>query len=86
VYCISGLLGISFLFLPLEPVVWRVLVFMAAQAFVVSSFFLLDTYTPEVFSTDTRNFSFSFLDSVSKVKLQFIGQYQGTVVPLRSAL
>lgn len=30
-------------------------------------FFLVDTYTPDVFSTDVRNFTFCFLDSISKI-------------------
>ena len=35
----------------------------------VSDFFLIDTYTPDVFSTDVRNFTFCLLDSISKVRL-----------------
>jgi len=31
------------------------------------NFYMVDTYTPNLFSTDTRNFAFSLLDAVSKV-------------------
>ena len=33
----------------------------------VAGFFLIGTYTPEAFSTDTRSFMFAALDSTSKV-------------------
>ena len=34
----------------------------------MADFFLIDTYTPDIFSTDVRNLTFCFLDSISKVK------------------
>lgn len=33
-------------------------------------FYMVDTYTPDLFSTDTRNFAFSLLDAVSKVYIR----------------
>ena len=42
-----------------------------AQGIIVGDFFLIDTYAPDIFSTDVRNFTFSFLDSVSKIGTAF---------------
>lgn len=41
----------------------------------VAAFYLLDTYTPDVFSTDVRNATFCFLDSISKVSFQNTTKY-----------
>ena len=38
-----------------------------AQGIIVSGWFVIGTYTPEVFSTDTRSFMFAALDGTSKV-------------------
>ena len=46
-----------------------VLAFFLLQGIIVASFATVVTYTPEVFSTDSRQFSFALLDSVSKVSL-----------------
>ena len=45
--------------------------FQLAQGLIVGDFFLVDTYAPDVFSTDVRNFTFNFLDGVSKVGTTF---------------
>ena len=45
--------------------------FQLAQGLIVGNFFLVDTYAPDVFSTDVRNFTFCFLDSVSKIGTTF---------------
>ena len=37
----------------------------------MGNFFMLDTYTPDVFSTDVRNVTFCLLDGFSKVKKIF---------------
>ena len=39
-----------------------------AQGLMIGNFFMLDTYTPDVFSTDVRNVTFSLLDGFSKVQ------------------
>ena len=36
----------------------------------MGNFFMLDTYTPDVFSTDVRNVTFSLLDGFSKVHIK----------------
>ena len=35
----------------------------------MGNFYMLDTYTPDVFSTDVRNVTFCLLDGFSKVKI-----------------
>ena len=42
------------------------------QGLKVAGFFLIGTYTPEAFSTDTRSFMFAALDGTSKVGLSFL--------------
>ena len=37
----------------------------------MGNFYMLDTYTPDVFSTDVRNVTFCLLDGFSKVKKKF---------------
>ena len=42
----------------------------------MADFFLIDTYTPDIFSTDVRNLTFCFLDSISKVKkINIVSKY-----------
>ncbi len=69
IYPVDGLLAMSFYFLPAEAITSRVVVFILAQALIIASFFLIDAFTPELFSTDARNSTFSFLDSLSKVSV-----------------
>jgi hypothetical protein len=64
----GGLIGISFLLLPADATTARVILYILCQAIMSGDFYLVDTYTPDLFSTDTRNFAFSFLDAVSKVR------------------
>ena len=49
------------------PFFSRIVLYVLSQATIVAGFFLIDTYAHEVFSTDTRNFAFLMLDSMSKV-------------------
>ena len=67
-YIFSGILGLAFL--ANLSTAASVVLFVLLQGWVVSCFFLLDAYTPDLFSTDTRNFAFALLDSVSKVSFK----------------
>ena len=67
-YIVGGLLGISFLLLPYDATTTRVILYVLCQAIMSGDFYLVDTYTPDMFSTDTRNFAFSLLDAISKVR------------------
>lgn len=66
-YSLAGILGIGFYFIPSEAVTASVVVYLVCQAFMIGNFYLVIAYTPDLFSTDTRNFAFSFLDAISKV-------------------
>lgn len=68
-YGMAGICGVLFWFFPVSWTDARVVLFIVAQGLIVTDFYLVDTYIPEVFSTDTRSFAFAFLDSVSKVNL-----------------
>ena len=70
-YLIAGFLGISFLLIPAEAATARVVLYVLCQAVMSGDFYLVDTYTPDMFSTDTRNFAFSLLDAISKVGQKF---------------
>ena len=70
-YLLAGLTGMAFLLVPVGVVMPAVILFVLAQALIVADFFVIDTYVPEVFSTDFRNFVFGLLDSISKVKKRF---------------
>ena len=66
-YIVGGLLGIAFLLVPRDQILVRTILFVLCQGVIVADFFLVDTYTPEVLSTDVRNSGFSTLDCCSKV-------------------
>ena len=66
-YILGGLLGIAFLLVPASQILVRTVLFILCQGVIVADFFLVDTYTPEVLSTDIRNFGFALLDCSSKV-------------------
>ena len=66
-FFVAGVLGLTFLVDLGYATAASVIIFVTLYAVIVTNFFLLDTYTPEVFSTDSRNFSFALLDSISKV-------------------
>ncbi len=75
-YIVGGLIGISFLLLPADATTARVILYILCQAIMSGDFYLVDTYTPDMFSTDTRNFAFSFLDAVSKVKGHYTSHFE----------
>ena len=64
---VAGFLGIGGYFIPTDAVTASVVVYILCQAFMIGNFYLVIAYTPDLFSTDTRNFAFAFLDAVSKV-------------------
>ena len=67
-YLVAGFLGVSFLLVPADDATSRVVLYILCQAVMSGDFYLVDTYTPDMFSTDTRNFAFSLLDAISKVR------------------
>jgi hypothetical protein len=67
-FFVGGALGVSFLVVPTDQVMVRTVLYILAQGIILADFFLLDTYGPEIFSTDVRNFAFSILDCTSKVQ------------------
>ena len=69
IYLISGSLALLFYFIPSGQVVIQVTVFVLCQGFMVGVFYMIGTYTQDVFSTDIRGTTFNFLDCVSKVTL-----------------
>ena len=66
-YFIGGSIGLFFL-LNL-PNTATVVLFFLLQGIIVGAFATAVTFTPEVFSTDSRQFSLGLLDSLSKVLL-----------------
>ena len=66
-YVLNGLAAIGYFIIPPSFIASRVTMYIIATGLASSSFFLVDAYTPEVFSTDSRNFAFSLLDSISKL-------------------
>lgn len=66
-YILAGLAGLSFLLIQESKQAVKVVIFVLTQGLIVGNFYLVDTYSPDVFSTDIRNFTFSFLDSISKI-------------------
>lgn len=65
-FLLGGILGILFLAFPVRFLLIRVGLLVLTQGLIVADFCLLDTFTPEAFSTDTRNFVLALLDGVSK--------------------
>ena len=69
VYLVSGGLAILFSIIPSDQVALQVFIFVICQGFMVAVFYMIGTYTQDVFSTDVRGSTFNFLDCVSKVSL-----------------
>ncbi|TRY73794.1 hypothetical protein TCAL_07768 [Tigriopus californicus] len=63
---LSGGFCIAFLFLDESLSLTRGIWLIVCQALITSNFFLLNTYTAEVFSTDVRNSVFSLIESFGK--------------------
>ena len=66
-YSLGGSFGILYYLLPETEVTARMVVFCLCQATILACFYMIDTYTQDVFSTDVRNLTFNVLDSISKV-------------------
>jgi len=66
-YSLGGSFGILYYLLPEIEVTARIVVFCLCQATILACFYMIDTYTQDVFSTDVRNFTFNVLDSISKL-------------------
>ena len=69
IYFISGIVALLFYFIPSGQVAIQVVVFVLCQGFMIGVYCMMGTYTQDVFSTDIRGTTFSFLDCVSKVTL-----------------
>ena len=69
IYFISGLLALLFFVIPPEQTAAQIMIFVLCQGFMVGVFYMIGTYTQDVFSTDIRGTTFNFLDCVSKVYL-----------------
>ena len=67
-YTLGGSFGILYYLLPETEVTARMVVFCLCQATILACFYMIDTYTQDVFSTDVRNLTFNVLDSISKVR------------------
>ena len=67
IYLVSGSLALIFYFIPSGQVALQVTVFVLCQGFMVGVFYMIGTYTQDVFSTDIRGTTFNFLDCMSKV-------------------
>ena len=68
IYIISGSLALLFYLIPSGQVAVQVTVFVLCQGFMVGVFYMIGTYTQDVFSTDIRGTTFNFLDCMSKVR------------------
>ena len=69
IYFISGVLALLFFVIPSDQTAAQIIIFVLCQGFMVGVFYMIGTYTQDVFSTDIRGTTFNFLDSVSKVYL-----------------
>ena len=67
VYWIAGILAVLFYVIPSDETVIQVVVFVLCQAFMLGLFYVIGTYTQDVFSTDIRATTFNFLEGISKV-------------------
>ena len=67
IYLVSGGLALLFYVIPSDQVAVQVSVFVICQGFMVGVFYMIGTYTQDVFSTDIRGTTFNFLDCMSKV-------------------
>jgi len=71
IYLVSGTLALIFYFIPSGQVALQVTVFVLCQGFMVGVFYMIGTYTQDVFSTDIRGTTFNFLDCMSKLGTVF---------------
>ena len=69
IYFISGVLALLFFVIPSDQTAAQIMIFVLCQGFMVGVFYMIGTYTQDVFSTDIRGTAFNFLDCVSKVYL-----------------
>ena len=69
IYFISGVLALLFFVIPSDQTAAQIMIFVLCQGFMVGVFYMIGTYTQDVFSTDIRGTTFNFLDCVSKVYL-----------------
>ena len=67
VYGIAGILAVLFYAIPTDQRIVQVTVFVLCQAFMLGLFYVIGTYTQDVFSTDIRATTFNFLEGISKV-------------------
>ena len=67
IYLVSGSLALLLYFIPSGQVAIQVTVFVLCQGFLVGVFYMIGTYTQDVFSTDIRGTTFNLLDCMSKV-------------------
>lgn len=67
VFFISGLAAIGFIIVPTDYTIARLVLYTISHCICSVAFYLIATYTPEVFSTDVRNLSYNILDGISKV-------------------
>lgn len=65
-YLLAGLVAISFCLVPDHLAYLRPVIMVVSQALFVGSYFMVDTYAPELLPTPTRNFGFNLMDSISK--------------------
>ena len=66
-YWIAGILAVLFYVIPSDETVIQVVVFVLCQAFMLGLFYVIGTYTQDVFSTDIRATTFNVLEGISKV-------------------
>ena len=74
-YMMSGLITISYFLVPIKHGIIRIIIFVLSQAMIVADFYMVDTYTQDIFSTDIRQSTFNILDSLSKVFRVCINMY-----------
>ena len=66
-YWIGGTLAVIFYAIPSDQTIIQVVIFVLCQGFMLGLFYVIGTYTQEVFSTDIRATTFNFLEGISKV-------------------
>ena len=69
VYWIGGTLAVIFYAIPPDQTTVQVVVFVLCQAFMLGLFYVIGTYTQDVFSTDIRATTFNILEGISKVTM-----------------
>merc|ERR1712150_325665 len=71
VYLVGGVMAILFYVIPPDHTTAQVTVFVLCQGFMLGLFYVIGTYTQDVFSTDIRGTTFNFLDCMSKIGTVF---------------